>query len=68
MRREHEQPSTYSRVVELLSDGDWHCGQELSQVSTFPELWITELAHEGHEIKWTESGTRVVRLSRAVVG
>jgi len=62
MRHQPERTSTYSRVVELLSDGNWHCEPELSRVSAYPAHWITELAREGYEVKENDSGTRLVRL------
>jgi hypothetical protein len=65
MRHTHERRSTYDRVVELLSDGDWHCEPELLRVSAFPAHWVTELAREGHEVKETEDGGRLVRLATA---
>jgi hypothetical protein len=65
MGHEHRWPSTYARIVELLSDGEWHYEPELLRVSTFPEHWVTELAREGHEVKKTEQGSRLVRLATA---
>jgi hypothetical protein len=65
VRRDHERKSTYSQIVELLSDGEWHGEPELQGVSYFPEHWVTELAREGHEVSDSEHGGRLVRLARA---
>jgi hypothetical protein len=39
--------STYERVRDVLSDGEWHSIDELKQVSSFPERWIEELRRDG---------------------
>jgi len=38
--------SKYEQILELLSDGEWHTKEDLSQITVFPELWVEELRHE----------------------
>ena len=42
--------TTYDRVKDVLSDGDWHSLEELKQVSYFPERWLEEFRRDGLEI------------------
>ena len=42
--------TTYDRVKDVLSDGDWHSLEELKQVSYFPERWLDELRRDGLEV------------------
>lgn len=51
--------STYERVRNVLSDGDWHTVDELRQVSYFPERWINELRIDGLEVVEDEAEGKV---------
>jgi hypothetical protein len=42
--------TTYDRVKDVLSDGDWRSLEELKQVSYFPERWLDELRRDGLEV------------------
>jgi len=42
--------TTYDRVKDVLSDGDWHSLEELKQVSYFPERWLEEFRRDGLEV------------------
>jgi hypothetical protein len=54
--------SVYSRLLEALSDGEWHSEDDLRAITPFPREWIAELRHEGHEIIEDPSGMPLVRL------
>ena len=54
--------SVYARLLEVLSDGDWHSEDDLRAVTAFPSEWITELRHEGHEVVEDPPGAPRVRL------
>jgi hypothetical protein len=60
------QTTTYERILQLLSDGDWHREEELASVSAYPREWVKELTHERVAIveRDPEQGT-VVRLVAA---
>ena len=53
---------TYTRLLKLLADGEWHGQDELRKITSFPEQWMNELRHDGHEIAVHEDGAPVVRL------
>ncbi len=42
--------STYQRVRNVLSDGEWHSIDELKEVCSFPERWIEELRKDGLQL------------------
>ncbi len=54
--------TTFERVLEVLSDGDWHNEEELEEVSYFPREWIRELELSGYPID--ERGEDRFRLRR----
>jgi hypothetical protein len=51
-----ETTTTFKRVLDVLSDGDWHSEDELEEVSYFPRDWIQELRVSGYPVD--ESGDR----------
>jgi hypothetical protein len=53
---------TYSRLLELLSDGDWHGEDDLRMITSFPGEWLKELRYEGHEVAVDDGGAPLVRL------
>jgi hypothetical protein len=60
------QTTTYERIMQLLSDGDWHRAEELGAISAYPQEWVKELTHEPVAVveRDPEQGT-VVRLVAA---
>ena len=42
--------STYTRLLELLADGEWHDRSEIAKITRYPDDWLAELAYEGHVI------------------
>jgi hypothetical protein len=58
--------TTYDRVKDVLSDGDWHSLEELKQVSYFPERWLDELRRDGLEV--LEEDDRVALATHASAG
>jgi hypothetical protein len=48
--------STYSRLLMLLSDVQWHDEDDLRKVTSFPREWLKELRYEGHEVAADERG------------
>ena len=49
-------PTTWERVVDLLSDGDWHTEVELEEIAHFPAHWIRELEQSGYFVEKNASG------------
>jgi len=56
--------TTWDRVVDLLSDGDWHTEEELEKVAHFPDYWIRELEESGYSLQRSANGHTQVRLLR----
>lgn len=56
------EPTTWERVLDLLSDGDWHTKDELEEVAYFPEYWIRELEESGYFLEKSVTGRPSVRL------
>ena len=56
--------TAYERVLRVLDDGAWHRAEELRLVTRYPEEWIKELRHEGHEVRERKGGGTAVRLRR----
>jgi hypothetical protein len=54
--------SVYERLLEVLSDGEWHSEDELRPITPFPREWIAELRHDGHEVAEDPFGGPLVRL------
>jgi hypothetical protein len=54
--------SVYARLLEVLSDGEWHGEDELRPITPFTREWIAELRHDGHEVTKDPSGAARVRL------
>jgi hypothetical protein len=54
--------SVYERLLEVLSDGEWHSEDELRPVTPFTRDWIAELRHDGHEVTEDPFGGPLVRL------
>jgi hypothetical protein len=46
-----DSPTTFDRVLDVLSDGDWHTETELEEVSYFPREWLRELELSGYSIE-----------------
>ncbi len=42
--------TTFERVIDVLSDGEWHSEEELEEVSYFPREWIRELEMSGYPV------------------
>jgi hypothetical protein len=38
---------TYSAIMQLLADREWHPFPELARVCRFPDYWLHELTREG---------------------
>jgi hypothetical protein len=53
---------TYAQVIRILADGDWHAADELESVTCFPEHWVRELRHDGHDVTTDAVGRPLVRL------
>jgi hypothetical protein len=54
--------TTYDNLVEALSDGAWHPRRDIEELTVFPEEWLKELLHEGHEVLEDDNGDVFVRL------
>jgi hypothetical protein len=54
--------TTYAQLMQILGDGDWHNADELTAVTHFPQHWVDELRHDGHQVEVDEIGRPVVRL------
>jgi hypothetical protein len=54
--------STYSRLLKLLADGEWHGEDDFRKITFFPGEWMKEFRYEGHEVTVDERGAPVVRL------
>ncbi len=48
--------TTFKRVLDVLSDGDWHAKEELEEVSYFPHEWIKELELSGYTVDEQDEG------------
>lgn len=57
---EHTRELTFPALVGLLRDGQWHAGEELAAVTTFPDEWLAELQHEGFELERQGEAVRLV--------
>lgn len=57
---EHTRELTFPAIVGLLRDGQWHAGDELAAVTTFPDEWLAELQHEGFELERQGEAVRLV--------
>ena len=55
--------TTFERVLDVLSDGDWHSEDELGEVSYFPREWIRELEASGYPVAETDDHCRWRLLS-----
>jgi hypothetical protein len=56
-------PTTWHRVLGLLSDGDWHTEEELEEVVYYPEYWIRELEESGYSVQksaWEHPSVRLL--------
>jgi hypothetical protein len=56
------EPTTWERVLDLLSDGDWHTEDELEEIAYFPNYWIRELEESGYSVERSSAGHPRVRL------
>lgn len=54
--------SVYARLLERLSDGEWHSEDDLREITPFPREWMAELRYEGHEVEEDPPGEPRVRL------
>ena len=57
-------PATYSRLMTILRDGEWHSAEELAAVSHYTDHRLVELRHDGHQIETDSRGLPVVKLTR----
>jgi hypothetical protein len=53
--------STYSRLLKLLSDSQWHGEDDLRKITSYPGEWLKELRYEGHEVAVDQWGAPIVR-------
>jgi hypothetical protein len=61
------EPTTWERVLDLLSDGGWHTEVELEEITHFPEYWIRELGESGYFVEKSATG-RLRLLARPPTG
>ena len=54
------EPTMWERVLDLLSDGDWHTDEEFEEIAHFLVYWIRELEESGYVVQ--RSATGVLRL------
>ena len=47
----------------MLSDHQWHDRNEIAQITHYPDLWLKELAEEGHLVVQKPDGTTAVHLA-----
>jgi hypothetical protein len=57
----HTRELTYSAVIRLLDDREWHADAELQRVTSFPEEWLKEVEHE-HELERRGESPQMIRL------
>jgi hypothetical protein len=50
------EPTTWERIVDLLSDGNWHSEEELEEVAYYPALWVRELEDSGYTLERSARG------------
>jgi hypothetical protein len=43
--------TTFERLLDLLSDGDWHRKEEVAKVTPYPQHWIRELGESGYQVQ-----------------
>jgi hypothetical protein len=55
--------STYARLVDLLSDHQWHDRSEIAAITHYPDMWLKELVEEGNLVVQTPDGATAVRLA-----
>ena len=55
--------TTFDRVLDVLSDGEWHSEEELEEISYFPREWIRELRTSGYPLDETGDHCRWRLLS-----
>ena len=60
MTNDHTREKTFPAVVSLLGDGQWHAGDELAAVTTFPQEWLRELEREGFALERQGESVRLV--------
>jgi hypothetical protein len=48
--------TTFDRVLDVMSDGNWHTEQELGEVSYFPREWVRELELSGLSVDQEREG------------
>ena len=60
--------NTYAQVIRILDDGDWHDADELEAVARFPDHWVRELRHEGHQVVTDAIGRALIRLQERGAG
>jgi hypothetical protein len=60
--------NTYAQVIRVLADGDWHAADELEAVARFPEHWLRELRHDGHQVVTDAGGRPLIRLQESNAG
>ena len=55
--------STYARLIDMLSDQEWHDRSEVAALTHHPDLWLKELVVEGHLVVQTPDGATAVHLA-----
>jgi hypothetical protein len=50
------EPTQWDRVIDLLSDGDWHTENELTRITRYPQHWIRELCESGYLLERRADG------------
>jgi hypothetical protein len=48
--------TTFERVLDLLSDGEWHTKAELAEITRYPQHWVRELGESGYELQLSAEG------------
>lgn len=57
---DHTRELTFPALIGLLQDGQWHAGEELTAVTTFPQEWLAEVEREGFELERRGESVRLV--------
>ena len=59
--------AAFRRLEGLLADDDWHSQEELSELVSYPDLWVRELAVEHVVEVRREEDTVLIRRSHGHV-
>ena len=55
--------STYARLIDMLSDQQWHDRSEIAAITHYPDLWLKELVVAGHLVVQKPDGATAVHLA-----